>query len=147
MAMAMNLGTSGKPGAEINVTPLIDVLLVLLIIFMVLTPLHNVGEKALIPQPPEKDLPEIVQPSVIVLQMTPDPAGLVVLRINGQETNWQDLRPKLAAIYKQRADKALFLRADGQLDWEPVAQAIDIAHTAGVVNVGLITAKIEEARK
>ena len=145
--MAMNLGTSGKQGAEINVTPLIDVLLVLLIIFMVLTPLHNVGEKALIPQPPEKDLPEIVQPSVIVLQMTPDPAGPITLRINGQETNWHDLRPKLETIYKQRADKALFLRADGQLDWEPVAQAIDIAHTAGVVNVGLITAKIEEAKK
>jgi len=145
--MAMNLGTSGKPGAEINVTPLIDVLLVLLIIFMVLTPLHNVGEKALIPQPPRTDLPEIVQPSVIVLQMTPDPAGPVTLRINGQETNWQDLRPKLETIYKQRPDKALFVRADEKLDWEPVAQAIDIAHTAGVVNVGLITAKIEEAKK
>ncbi len=145
--MAMNLGTSGKPGVEINVTPLIDVLLVLLIIFMILTPLHNVGEKALIPQPPRTDLPEIVQPSVIVLQMTPDPAGPVVLRINGEETNWQDLRTKLQTIYKERADKAMFLRADGQLDWEPVAQAIGIAHTAGVGNVGLITAKIEEAKK
>ncbi len=145
--MAMNLGTSGKPGAEINVTPLIVVLLVLLIIFMILTPLHNVGEKALIPQPPEKDLPEIVQPSVIVLQMTPDPAGPVVLRINGQETPWSGLRPKLEEIYKKRVDKALFLRADEKLDWEPVAQAIDIAHIAGVANVGLITAKIEEAKK
>ncbi len=145
--MAMNLGTSGKQGAEINVTPLIDVLLVLLIIFMILTPLHNVGEKALIPQPPRTDLPEIVQPSVIVLQMTPDPAGPVILRINGQETNWQDLRPKLETIYKQRADKALFVRADEKLDWEPVAQAIGIAHIAGVVNVGLITARIEEAEK
>jgi biopolymer transport protein ExbD len=147
MAMAMNLGTSGKPGAEINVTPLIDVLLVLLIIFMILTPLHNVGEKALIPQPPEKGLPEIVQPSVIVLQMTPDPAGPVVLHINGQEINWQDLRSKLETIYKQCAEKAMFVRADEKLDWEPVAQAIDIAHTAGVANVGLITAKIEEAKK
>src|SRR5512146_866709 len=73
-AKAMNLGTSGKQGAEINVTPLIDVLLVLLIIFMILTPLHPVGEKALIPQPPDKDRPEIVQPSVVALQMTPDPA-------------------------------------------------------------------------
>jgi biopolymer transport protein TolR len=147
MAMAMNLGTSGNRGAEINVTPLIDVLLVLLIIFMVLTPLHNVGEKALIPQPPQKDLPEIVQPSVIVLQMAPDPRGVPVLRINGQDTNWTDLRPKLETIYKQRSDKAMFVRADEGLDWEPVAQAIDIAHTAGVVNVGLITARIEEAKK
>ena len=147
MAKAMNLGTSGKQGAEINVTPLIDVLLVLLIIFMILTPLHPVGEKALIPQPPDKDRPEIVQPSVVVLQMTPDPAGPVLLRINGQETNWSDLNVKLAAIYKERADKAMFVRADETLDWEPVAQAIDIAHGAGVVNVGLITAKIEEAKR
>jgi biopolymer transport protein ExbD/biopolymer transport protein TolR len=79
--------------------------------------------------------------------MTRDPAGPVVLRINGQETSWQDLRPKLESIYKERADKAMFLRADGQLDWEPVAQAIGIAHVAGVGNVGLITAKIEEAKK
>ena len=145
--MAMNLGTSGKPGVEINVTPLIDVLLVLLIIFMILTPLHNVGEKALIPQPPRTDLPEIVQPSVIVLQMTPDPAGPVILRINGQDTSWQDLRMKLETIYKERADKAMFVRADENLDWEPVAQVIGIAHVAGVANVGLITAKIEEAKK
>ena len=145
--MAMNLGASGNRGAEINVTPLIDVLLVLLIIFMVLPPLHNVGEKAVIPQPPEKNPPpEIVQPSVIVLQMAPDPKGPPVLRINGQDTNWTDLRPKLETIYKQRSDKAMFVRADEALDWEPVAQAIDIAHTAGVVNVGVITARIEEAK-
>ncbi len=146
--MAMNLGTSGKTAPVINVTPLIDVLLVLLIIFMILTPIYPTGEKAVIPQPPEKNPPpDIVQPSVIVLQISYDPAGPPSLRINTQPATWQGLREQLATIYKDRRDKDLFVRADETLDWEPVAQAVGIAHVAGVENVGLITARIEEARK
>ena len=148
MAMAMNLGTSGKRGADINVTPLIDVLLVLLIIFMVLTPFHPMGEKALIPQPPEKTpVPDIVQPRIVVLQMAPDPSGFPALRLNGQATNWSDLQAKLQTIYKDRIEKNIFVHADETLDWDPVAHAIGIAHNAGVVNVGLITTRIEQAGK
>jgi biopolymer transport protein ExbD/biopolymer transport protein TolR len=148
MAMAMNLGASGKRGPDINVTPLIDVLLVLLIIFMVLTPFHPMGEKALIAQPPEKTpVPDIVQPRIVVLQMAPDQSGFPALRLNGQATNWSDLQAQLQTIYKDRVEKNMFVRADETLDWDPVAQAIGIAHNAGVVNVGLITTRIEQARK
>lgn len=146
--MAMNLGTSGKTSAVINITPLIDVLLVLLIIFMILTPFHPMGENALIPHPPEKTpVPDLPQPRTIILQISPDPSGVPALRINDQQANWQDLRKQLESIYQDRKEKVMFVKADETLDWEPIANAIGIAHTAGVANVGLITARIEQAKR
>lgn len=148
MAMAMNLGASGKTQAVMNVTPLIDVLLVLLIIFMIITPLTPMGENALIPQPPKNDnLPDIVQPRTVVLQLSPDPGNLPALRINGQPTDWKDLNKQLKAIFDQRREKVMFVKADETLEWEPIANAIGIAHIAGVDNIGLVTARIEQAQK
>jgi biopolymer transport protein ExbD len=145
--MAMNLGTSGKTQAVMNVTPMIDVLLVLIIIFMILTPLTPMGEKALIPQPPPENVPEIIQPRTVVLQLTPDPGKLPALRINGQPANWQDLNKQLKTIFDPRTEKVMFVKADETLEWEPIANAIGIAHIAGVNNIGLITARIEQAQK
>lgn len=145
--MAMNLGASGKTHAVMNVTPLIDVLLVLLIIFMILTPLTPMGEKALIPQPPPPDAIPDPTPRTVVLQMTPEPGTLPSLKINGQPTDWKDLNKQLKAIFDQRREKVMFVKADETLEWEPIANAIGIAHIAGVDNIGLITARIEQAQK
>ncbi|HEX6880041.1 MAG TPA: biopolymer transporter ExbD [Terriglobales bacterium] len=145
--MGMNLGSSGKPAAVMNVTPLIDVLLVLLIIFMILTPLSPMGERALIPQPPPPDTVPDPTPHTVVLQIMPDQQGAPSLRINGQEVPWKDLKNQLHVIFDERREKVMFVKADEKLDWEPIANAIDIAHRAGVENIGLITARIEQASK
>jgi len=145
--MAMNLGTSGKTQAVMNVTPLIDVLLVLIIIFLIITPFTPTGEKALIPQPPLKDLPDIVQPRTVVLQLAPNPGNPPALSINGQAANWDDLNKQLKKIFDERCEKVMFVKADETLEWEPIAKAIGIAHIAGVNNIGLITARIEQAKR
>lgn len=145
--MAMNLGTCGKTQAVMNVTPLIDVLLVLIIIFMIITPLTPMGERALIPQPPPKEVPDIILPRTVVLQITPDAGSKPALSINGEPANWGDLDKQLRAIFDKRREKVMFVKAAETLEWEPVANAIGIAHIAGVSNVGLITARIEQAKR
>ncbi len=145
--MAMNLGASGKTHAVMNVTPLIDVLLVLLIIFMILTPLTPMGERALIPQPARPDTPPDPTPRTVVLQLSPEAGDKPSLRINGEPTDWKDLDKRLKLIFENRREKVMFVKADEKLEWEPIANAIGIAHIAGVDNIGLITARIEQAQK
>ncbi len=147
--MSMNLAGSGKgPRAEMNVTPLIDVLLVLLIIFMIINPFVPLGEQALIPQPPNKKDWAPDQPiRTVVLQMSAQPGHQPTLRINDQDVSWQDLRARLKSVYENRVEKVLFVKADDSIDWENVAQAIDLAHGAGVDRVGLVTARIEQAQR
>lgn len=136
--MGMSLGGGKGPSATINVTPMIDVLLVLLIIFMIITPFSS-GEKALIPQPSIDKTPpkDIVQ--TVVLQVIASGDEHPSLKINDDKVSWDDLKGRLKAIYDLRNEKVIFLKADPSLDWEQVAQVIDATHTAGVVNVGLIT--------
>jgi biopolymer transport protein TolR len=142
--MAMAMGGSGGPSADINVTPLIDVLLVLLIIFMVITPLTPKGLDALVPQPP-KDNKTQATPSdrTIVVQVLRGAADRPSLKINQEDVTWDTLEGRLADIYKTRAEKVMFVKADTELPFSDVAQVIDLAKAAGVDKVGLITAKIE----
>jgi biopolymer transport protein TolR len=142
--MAMAMGGSSGPSADINVTPLIDVLLVLLIVFMVITPLTPKGLDALVPQPP-KD-PNQKQPETdrtIVVQVLKGAGDKAALKINQDDVTWENLEGRLNDIFKTRAEKVMFVKADPDLTFNDVAQVIDIGHAAGVDKVGLITAKIE----
>jgi biopolymer transport protein ExbD len=137
--MAMSTGTGGGMSSEINVTPMIDVLLVLLIIFMVIVPSLPRGESALLPRAPMNlDRPT---PQAVVLEVLKGNAGKTSFRINQQYVAKENLSARLAAIYANRAERILFLKGDDQLSFNEIADVIDTSHAAGIDHVGLMTPK------
>jgi biopolymer transport protein ExbD len=139
MGMAVG-GPGGGPKADINMTPMIDVLLVLIIIFMVITPLTPKGLEALVPQPPppnQKTQEDNTRTVVIVVNKDRS------MMINQEPTDEAKLGPRLEEIFKTRAERVVFVKGDPDLDFKDVAKAIDIAHGAGLDKVGLMTAKVE----
>ncbi|HET7872300.1 MAG TPA: biopolymer transporter ExbD [Terriglobales bacterium] len=143
--MAMSMGGPGGQTADINVTPLIDVLLVLLIIFMVITPLTPKGLDALVPQPPPPNTPpQSVDRTVVVQVLQVADASKPKLKINQDDVSWDQLSTRLTDIFKTRAERVMFVKGDPDVEFQNVAQVIDIARGTQVVDkVGLITAKIE----
>jgi biopolymer transport protein ExbD len=133
-AMAMPMGTKGQR-AEINVTPMIDVLLVLLIIFMLVAPIEPVGLRALVPQPAPPDTSPLPRLADIVITVARGGG----IEINQETVEMNNLPARLARIFEARGDAVIFLRADGALDYGSVARVIDIARGAGLDRVGLMT--------
>ena len=138
--MSMAVGGAGQAKADINMTPLIDVLLVLLIIFMVITPLTPKGLETLVPQPNpnQQQQPDQVDRTVVI---TIDKDRKMM--INMEPTDEQRLGDRLTDIFKTRAEKVVFIKGDPDLEFRWVAQAIDIAKGAGIDKIGLMTPKIE----
>jgi biopolymer transport protein ExbD len=133
-------GPDGGPKSDINMTPMIDVLLVLIIIFMVITPLTPKGLEALVPQPPPPGQ-----------QANASDQRTVVIEIDAQHNfsvntapvKEADLGQRLIDIFSTRAERVVFVKGDNDLEFKYVAEAIDIAHGAGIDKVGLMTAKVE----
>jgi len=137
--MAISLGVS-KVGAiaEMNVVPLIDILLVLLVIFLVIRPQFQVGLPV--------DLPEQAAPvrrpvDVIVVQVFGDGS----LSINQSPVRWEDLHGMLVEIFKSRASRVAFVRGDRVLEFGVIARAIDVMRGSGIITVGLMTTELANA--
>ncbi len=141
--MGMGGGSTGGLNSDINVTPMIDILLVLLITFMAITPVSPKGLNALVPQPPKN--PQ--QPAAGRHHRGPDHGtsrgGTPAYKINDDDFAHDALEPKLAEIFATRANKVFFIKGDPAIDYGYVADVIDMGHQAGVDNIGLITPKIE----
>jgi len=132
--------------SEINVTPLIDVLLVLLIIFMVIQPNTVRGLDTLVPQPPKKeDMNKEVDQRTIVVQVQSS-AGKPSYSINDTQVPLDQLTAKLTEIFSARNDKVMFVKGEPDLDFGQVLPVINDGHEAGVDNIGIITPAVAAGR-
>src|SRR5260370_42354624 len=142
--MGMQVGESkGGAIAEMNVVPLIDILLVLLIIFMVITPLTPKGMDTLVPQPnPNQQQNQELENQTVVVQVLMN--GKV--KINNEDATWGGLGPRLEQIFKDRALKIAFVKGDSDVLFCEVARAIDIMRGSGIGMVGLITTNLRRVQ-
>jgi len=138
--MGMEVGEQHGALASPNVVPLIDILLVLIIIFMVITPLTPKGLDTLVPQPsPNQQQSQELENKTVVVQIMANNK----LKINQEDTTWDALGPRMETIFKERAEKIAFVKGDNDVMFMDVARAIDIMRGAGIDKIGLITAKLE----
>jgi biopolymer transport protein TolR len=145
--MAFAMGGGGARGPQINVTPLIDVLLTLIIMFMLVVSMDTeYGEKVQIPAPPNDHKSEPPPETTVVIQVVwtakDAPPGV---KINHEDVRWEDLQLRLAQIYLKRGEKVAFVRGDADVDFLYIADVIDRAHQAGVQRIGLLTQEREVA--
>ena len=141
--MSMMVGARGTRSSEIahfeiNVTPLIDVLLVLLIIFLVVRPEANQGELTQIPQPTPENLAQNPSAPIVIQLEDMGESKRPNLKLNTEEVSWDELEARLKAVYALRQDRVAFVKGDPDVEFEYVAQAVDITHHAGADRVGLL---------
>jgi biopolymer transport protein TolR len=141
LAMGMDVGSNSSGAmSSPNVVPLIDILLVLIIIFMVITPLTPKGLDTLVPQPsPNQQQNQELENKTVVVQVLKGDK----LKINNEDATWETLGPRIEQVFKDRAEKVAFVKGDSDVLFMSVARAIDIMRGAGIDKVGLITAKLE----
>ena len=137
--MSMNVGGRKGAMADINITPYIDILLVLLIIFMVITPVSQLDLKIKVPQKPENPEELNIDPNVIVVSL--GESGQVA--INNEPVTLVNLGIELQNIYSARSNKNMFVSASPRVIYGDVVKIIDIAKGAGVGEIGLITEEIQ----
>lgn len=135
--MAMKVGTKGVK-ADINITPYIDILLVLLIIFMTTAPMRSHDHEVRVPQPAPKTQPKDAKPDSIIVDMDLDHT----IRLNTQPITLDKLESTLTEVFKRRAVKQLFIRGDSSLPYGDVFVLLDIARRSGAADIALLEKRI-----
>jgi biopolymer transport protein TolR len=139
--MSFSMAGGGASGPQINVTPLVDVLLTLIVMFMLVVAMdQEQGETAQIPQPDQKQTAGEKESRTVVIEVVWSTKGAPpTIKINQEDVRWEDLDARLARIYLTRAEKVAFVRGDADVDFQYVAEVVGAAHHAGVQRVGLLT--------
>ena len=136
--MGLTVGKRKGALADMNVVPLIDILLVLLIIFLVINPSRSRGLDTSVPQPSQA-IPIAHPENAVVVQVLSDDS----VRINQEPSSWDALEARLTDVFKTRAERVAFIKGDDNVKFEQIARAIDIMHSANIDHVGLMTTKVE----
>ena len=132
--MAMNVGGSGGPKSDINITPLVDVVLVLLIIFMVITPIVQMGYAVQVPPKVETSAPVPQDSNQVIVRL--DAEGRPW--INKQMLSMSDFPARLREALTGRSSKVIFFAADGELEYDRVADFMDVCRDNGAQNLGIV---------
>ncbi len=132
--MAMNVGGGGGPKSDINITPLVDVVLVLLIIFMVITPIVQMGYAVQVPPKVETAAPAPQDSNQVIVRL--DAEGRAW--INKQQIPKSEFPAKLREVLTGRASKVIFFAADGELPYDQVADFMDVCRDNGAQNLGIV---------
>ena len=138
--MAFSTAGGGSPRAEINITPMIDILLVLIIVFMVVVSMSKQeGLEAQIPQPANKKSDPPPETTIVIQIAWQADNQPPLLKINEEEVKWEELHQRLSKIFSGRVERVAFVKGDDDVDFEFIADAIDIARNSGVQRVGLLS--------